>query len=249
MNSSATAFDARLVTAAEPAVFTEAELDGLPDPVRRYLRAAISPGTPLATAARLRMRGRLRLGRWLPFRATELLAPARGFRWSARVAGVISGADRCADGTAEMDWRLFGVVPVARAVGPDLARSAAGRAAGEGCWLPTALLPRYGTQWTAIDERQIRAELAVGGIGCVVDFFLDERDRIVRTTFDRWGDPDRTGHWGRYPFGFETTAYRSFGGLTVPAAGRAGWFPGTDRWAEGEFFRCELTDLRPVPPG
>jgi tRNA 2-thiouridine synthesizing protein A len=36
--------------AGPPAVFTQAELDGLPGPVRRYLRAAIAPGTPLATA-------------------------------------------------------------------------------------------------------------------------------------------------------------------------------------------------------
>ncbi|GAB3809228.1 hypothetical protein GCM10027605_43560 [Micromonospora zhanjiangensis] len=159
---------------------------------------------------------------------------------------MISGADRCVDGTAEMDWRLFGAVPVLRAVGPDLARSAAGRAAGEGCWLPTALLPRYGTRWTAVDRRHLRAELAVGGIGCAVDFVLDDRDRVARTVFDRWGDPERTGHWDWYPFGFEVTGYAGFGGLTVPAAGRAGWFPGTDRWRDGEFFRCVVSDLTPA---
>jgi hypothetical protein len=65
----------RLVRPSEAAVFTAAELGGLPDPVRRYLRAAIAPDTPLATAARFRMRGQIRLGRWLPFQAEELLAP------------------------------------------------------------------------------------------------------------------------------------------------------------------------------
>jgi hypothetical protein len=52
----------QLVRPSEPAVFTDAELNGLPDPVCRYLRAAIAPGTPLATAARLRMRGQIKLG-------------------------------------------------------------------------------------------------------------------------------------------------------------------------------------------
>lgn len=65
----------RLVQASEPAVFTDAEVAGLPDPVCRYLRAAIAPGTPLATAARIGMRGQIKLGRWLPFQAVELLAP------------------------------------------------------------------------------------------------------------------------------------------------------------------------------
>ena len=42
------------------------------------------------------------------------------------------------------------------------------------------------------------------------------------------------------------TGYRTFGGLTVPSAGRIGWFYGTDRWSEGEFFRFQLTDLEPM---
>jgi hypothetical protein len=54
-----------------PAVFTEAELDGLPQVVRRHLGAAIGPGRPLATSARLRMRGQLKLDRWLPFQAEQ----------------------------------------------------------------------------------------------------------------------------------------------------------------------------------
>ena len=41
-------------------VFSSAELEGLPEPVRRYPRTAIVPGTPLAVFARLRMRGRIK---------------------------------------------------------------------------------------------------------------------------------------------------------------------------------------------
>lgn len=44
-------------------VFAEGEVDGLPEPVRRLFRATIAPGTPLAPAARLRMRGEIRLKR------------------------------------------------------------------------------------------------------------------------------------------------------------------------------------------
>jgi len=34
----------------------------------------------------------------------------------------------------------------------------------------------------------------------------------------------------------------------IPSAGRAGWFYGTDRWSEGEFFRYEFTDFHLVTP-
>jgi hypothetical protein len=74
--------------------------------------------------------------------------------------------------------------------------------------------------------------------------------------FDRWGDPDGTGTWDLHPFGGEVTAYATFGGLSVPSAGRFGWFFGTDRWSQGEFFRYRITELqligqhsRPQIPG
>ena len=77
-----------------PAVFTESEIEGLPAPAQRYLRAAIAPGTPLAVAARLRMRGQIKVGRWVPFHAREDLAPLAGFRWTAAPAASSAASTR-----------------------------------------------------------------------------------------------------------------------------------------------------------
>jgi hypothetical protein len=68
-------------TAPVGAPFDPAELDGLPAPVQRYLTASIAAGTPASSVATLHMRGEIRLGRWIPFTATEVLAPHRGFLW------------------------------------------------------------------------------------------------------------------------------------------------------------------------
>jgi hypothetical protein len=228
-----------------PAGFSEVELDGPPEVVRRHLEAAIGPGTPLATSALLGMRGQLRLGRWLPFQAEQVLSPHHGFYWAARVAGLISGFDRYLDGQGELQWKLLGVLPVTRAEGPNVARSAVGRAAGEAMWLPTALLPRFGVEWEAADDRHVMARFALDGVAVDLQYELED-GRIRSVVFDRWGDPDRSGVWRLYPFGGEVTGYRTFGGLTVPSAGRIGWFFGTDRWSEGEFFRFQLTHLEPL---
>jgi hypothetical protein len=206
-----------------PAEFSEAELDGLPPAVRRHLQAAIAPGTPLATSARLEMRGQLRLGRWLPFRAEQVLAPHQGFHWAARVAGVIGGFDQYLDGRGQLRWKLLGLIPVMRADGPDVARSAVGRAAGEAMWLPTTLLPRFGVTWEAADDQHITARFSLDGSQVDLHYALEEDGRIRSVVFDRWGDPDRSGAWDWHPFGGEVTGYRSFGGVTVPApAGSAG---------------------------
>jgi hypothetical protein len=176
-----------------PAGFSEAELDGLPPAVRRHLQAAIAPGTPLATSARLEMRGQLKLGRWLPFWAEQILAPHQGFHWAARVAGVIGGFDQYLDGRGQLRWKLLGLVPVMRADGPDVARSAVGRAAGEAMWLPTALLPRFGVQWEAADDQHITARFSLDGSEVDLHYTLAEDGRIRSVVFDWWGDPDRSG--------------------------------------------------------
>ena len=205
----------RLLRPAEPGTFGDAELDGLPGPVRRHLAQAIAPGTPLAVSARLRMRGSIRVGRWLPFRARQVLSPHHGFMWAARAAGVIAGADRYVDGAGGMDWKMAGLVTVAHAGGPDYARSAAGRAAAEGMWVPTALLPRFGVHWSA-DADEVRAALRIGEVPVELRYRLDGGGRISSFALDRWGDPDGGGTFGWHPFGGEITGYRSFGGVTIP---------------------------------
>jgi hypothetical protein len=207
--------------------------------------ASIAPETPLATAVWLEMRGEIRLKGWTAFSGTELLAPHEGFLWTVR-AGAISGYDRYLAGEGEMRWRLLGLVPVMRASGPDVSRSAAGRAAAEAAWVPTSLLPRFGVGWSAVDDRHIVAELRLDGHEVELQLRLDEQAHIAACSFQRWGDPDGTGTFGLHPFGMEATAHRTFEGLTIPSAGHAGWHHGTERWEDGVFFRYEITDLRPL---
>jgi hypothetical protein len=236
--------EARLLQPPQPGSFTIAELEGMPEPARRYLAQAIAPGTPLASCAPLRMRGQLKVGRWLPFRARQVVNPHRGFVWAARAAGVIAGSDRYVDGIGSLDWKLLGLLTVAHAEGQDTSRSAAGRAGAEAIWLPTALLPRFGVRWSAGDHDRVTAHHRIGKVPVNVDYQLDQDGRLLWFVFDRWGDPDNTSTWGWHPFGGQVTGWRTFDGLTIPAAGRVGWFYGTDRWLTGEFFRYQITDLR-----
>jgi hypothetical protein len=172
--------------------------------------------------------------------------PAAGFVWSARAAGVISGSDRYVDGEGRASWRLAGLVPVMRAAGADVSRSAAGRAGAESVWLPTALLPCYGVRWTAESAARITAHFRVGTVPVQLRLRLDEGGRPLSFVFDRWGDPGGSGTWGWHPFGGEVTEHRTFNGITIPSAGRIGWYFGTDRWPEQQFFRYRITDLHLV---
>ncbi len=237
----------RLRRPADPGVFGDDELTGLPEPVTRYFRAAITPGAPLARSADLDMRGELKLNeRWLRLRAHEVLTPHDGLMWRARVAGVISGSDHCLDDHGAMDWKLFGLIPVVHADGPDVARSSAGRAAGEAVWVPTSLLPRFGVQWEASSDHDLTARFPIAQQDVTLDLRIDDAGVVEWARLDRWGDPDESGEFGFHPFGFQTTETRAVGPFRIPAVGSAGWFHGSDRWDEGEFFRCTITDLVPT---
>ena len=235
----------RLLRPAE-GEFSPEELDGLPEPVRRYFTAAIAPGTPLATSARLRMKGGIKVKKWLPFRARQVLSPQAGFVWAGRAGGLIVGSDSYVDGKGRLDWRIAGLITVAHAEGDDVSRSAAGRGGAEGIWLPTALLPRFGVRWSASAPERITAAYTLGETPLELHLRIDGEGRVLSLRFDRWGDPDNSGTFGEHPFGGEITDYATFDGLTIPAAGRLGWFYGSDRFAEGEFFRYEIVELELV---
>ena len=135
-----------------------------------------------------------------------------------------------------MRWSLLGL-PLLRAAGTDVTRSAAGRLAGETIWLPTALLPRTGTRWTAQGPDQIAVTHHLGATTTEVTYGLDTAGHITALAFDRWGDPDSTGTWAWHRFGGNLGGHRTHHGLTVPTTGRVGWHYGTNRWDTGEFFR------------
>ena len=231
---------------AGPATHRRSSADtvgGLPEPARRWLTHAIAPGTPLWSSVVLTMRGQIRLGSWRRFTAREVLAPSRGFIWAAtaRIAGLpLTGFDRHTAGVGQMRWSLFGLLPVVRASGVDITRSNAGRLAGEAVlWLPTAC---SAAAWAGgPDADTAVATWRLGDLDDAVHLRVGSTGRLEEFWLPRWGNPDGKG-FGRYPFGGLVEAERAFDGVTIAAQVRAGWWWGTDRQDEGEFFRATITD-------
>lgn len=87
-----------------------------------------------AEAVRLQMHGEIKLGRWFPFHAEQVLTGNNEFVWAATVSvwGLpIVGSDEYVGGKGRMRWHLLGWIPVAVADGPDVSRSAQGRMQAE----------------------------------------------------------------------------------------------------------------------
>jgi hypothetical protein len=218
----------------------------LPEPAQRYLKHAIAPGTLLARAVRLRMHGEIKLQQWLPFKAEQAIVWGRGFIWSATVhiyGMPIRGFDRLVDSEGAMRWKLLGLIPVMKASGPDITRSAAGRVAGESMWLPSVLCGED-VSWTEPDLSHLHASLTAHGEATELELFVDERGKLKSIRYPRWGNPGDSEF--RYvDFGALVEGESTFGGYTIPSRLRVGWYFGTDRFeSEGEFFRATIDGVQ-----
>ena len=109
---------------------------GLPEPARRWLSHAIAPGTPLWSSVELTMHGQIKLGRWRPFTARQVLTPPDGYIWAARtrLAGLpVTGYDRLGSGGGEMRWRLMRLIPVRTDWAPTSPAAPTGAWPGKSC--------------------------------------------------------------------------------------------------------------------
>jgi hypothetical protein len=210
------------------APYSREELAGLPDPVARYFRFALTPGQSVVSAARLKQTGQFALRRdaWTPFVATEYFSvEPRGFLWDARLRIAGLNALYIRDGYAGAQGAMYGAIaaaiPVVNERGTvQMATGELLRYLAELVFLPTALLPRAGISWTPIDQLSARVTLtdAATTVSCNVDFGTD--GEIIRISAMRYLGNDAAtltpwvGHFSNY---------RQIDGMMIPMTADVEW--------------------------
>jgi hypothetical protein len=242
-------------TATELA-FSPDKLSHLPAAAKRYLEHAIAPGTKIASAVRLKMHGEIKLKKWIPFTAEQVICWEHGLIWSATawMNGLpIVGSDRIIDGIGAMQWKLLGLFPVMTASGADITRSSVGRLQSESVCLPSVFCSND-VSWTSTESSELDSNLhssfVVQGERAELDFTIvgkaspleNRTGRLKTFKLPRWGNPD--GAEFRYvDFGGILEEEGTFCGYTIPTRLRIGWYFGTERFeSEGEFFRATIDD-------
>jgi hypothetical protein len=229
---------------ADGQIITERDLEGLPEPVGRWLRYSNVIGTAPPTTARLRQDGQFELeGRgWVPFAAEQYFTiDPPGFLWKAtfRMAPMVRviGRDRYRSGEGSIDMRVLSLVPVANKTGGGLNQGALLRFLGELQWLPGAALAPYVT-WEAVDSRSARATMTHGGVTAAMTFRFGADGRLLESSAIRYNDSrGRNERWVN-----RNDADQSFGGIRVPASGEARWEYDTGPYP---YIRWRITNIEP----
>jgi hypothetical protein len=219
-------------SAAAPERYDASQLEGLPAPVQRYFRAALTPGQAIVSAATIRMAGSFNMSttgeQWKPFTSRQRVTTRRaGFLWDARIGMLPGVAVRVVDsyiaGNGLLKASLQGLLTMADMQGGgDIARGEFMRYFAEAAWYPTALLPSQGVRWAAVDDRSANATLVDGPLTLTLLFRFDDAGLI-----ESFRAESRGGMVGKRmvqaPWEGCFSNYQVRDGMSVPLAGEVAW--------------------------
>jgi len=208
------------------------ELDGLPAPVQRYLRMALTSGAPMIAGARIRHAGTFNMdetgARWRSFTSDqEVIVQRPGFDWNARIAMApglfVNVHDAYAAGEGILHASLLGLVSVANLRGSsEMAVGQLLRFFAEAAWYPTALLPSQGVSWEPADDRSARATLTDGGTTVTLLFTFDRAGLIESVRAEARGR-SVGGKIVPTPWEGRFWDYAERDGVRVPLEGEVSW--------------------------
>ena len=209
--------------------YSERELACLPETVARYLRFALPDGHAVVQRARLRQSGHMRTAGgkpWAPFTAVEHLSVRPvGFLWDASWQGVPLVPTRIRDsylgGRGVTQVLVGGLLRSGSAETPEVASASLVRYLAEAAWVPTALLPRTGVEWSQLPEGRARATLHDHDTAASIDVEFGDDGRIEHVSAMRYRDVG--GRTVLTPWSARFFSYDRIAGMMIPRDATVEW--------------------------
>lgn len=247
---------AGLASTKDAPMVTEADLTRLPAPVQRYLRAVGVVGHPRVHNYQIHFTGRIRSGPqsdWMPFTAVQqsfVHPPTRLFLMTATMKGLpVQAFHKYVDGTATMDVKLLGAIPIVAASGSVMDKSEAVTVLNDMALLAPGTLLEPSIEWQTAGEHEaiaiyhstlhtVRATLVFGADGMLINFISDDRSR---------SSPDGKS-FTQLRFTTPVLDHRRHGAFRLSGLGEARWHAPEGEFAYGEFDPVDITFNASQPP-
>jgi hypothetical protein len=226
----------------------EADLAGLPDPVRCYVRASGALGRPRPTHAAAKWRGRIRGSEtdpWMELTAEQhdfFDEPSRFFLMEAERGGLpVDVLHVFAGQAASMRVRLLSLVPIVEAQGRDATRAETVTLLNDMCMLAPGSLASPAIRWESIDDRSARAHYTLGENTVSGTLVFDDACELVDfVSDDRLASSPDGEHFTRQRWSTPLWGYRNFGPYRAASHGEARWHPDEGSYA---YIELELVSL------
>ncbi|MCW5859565.1 MAG: hypothetical protein KIS63_14795 [Caldilineales bacterium] len=230
--------------AAADVVVSEAMLDDLPAPLRRYLTYSGVIGQPIPHTVRLHQVGQFRTAPtqpWLDITADEYYTVDEpGFVWDATfyMAGVpfMRIRDRYTDGEGNIRMTVWSLVPAMDRRSAGLNQGALLRYFNElATWFPAALL-KDNVTYRAIDDETAEVTFTDRGQSVSAILYVDAEGRLTNFIADRYQDGvDEYRRWAT-----PLTVYGEQAGLRLPLRGQGVWL---NPEGDFEYINLEVTEI------
>ena len=228
-----------------PEVISEADIEGLPEPVQRYLRYAQVIGKEKIRTVRLKQKGFFRQKEdqgWMPLNAEQYYTtdpPA--FIWNGNLRllqlPLLKGRDKFCEGKGNMFIKLLPFIKIADTSGYEIDQGTLVRYLNEIMWFPTAYLNDY-IEWEPIDSSSAKATISVEGLTASAILYFNEKGEMTNFVAERYMTVDDE-------FSLETWStpieeYREVHDIRIPTKGEGVW-----KLSSGDFnyIRVEIIDI------
>lgn len=231
----------------EPALLTEVELRGLPLPVQRWLRRIGVVGRPRVHSFRATFRAWIRSGpeeAWMtgPAEQYAFFHPVgRYFFMRAARWGVPAQVyHRYAAGTASMEARVAGLLPILDVRGSEMRRSETVTVLNDIFLFSPGAIPWLPLEWGESADGRVQVTFVNAGerVSAILDF--DEQGDLVGFLSE---DRSRFDGGDHHPVPWSTPV-RSFGefrGVRLPSEAEAWWMESGGRWS---YARLAVVNVR-----
>ena len=223
----------------------QADLEGLPPTVQRWLTFSQVVGKESISTARSKHSAVLQLKRdqgWMRAESEQYNTIEQpGFIWKAKITAApfihIVGRDKYVDGRGNMLIKALSLATVADSRGEEIDQGSLLRYLAEIVWMPTAALSDY-IQWEEIDDFNAKATMSYGGISAWGIFTINEQGEVIAFEAERYGEFN--GQYSMEVWSIALSQYREFSGIKIPTIGEVTW-----KLADGDFnwYNFELIEM------
>jgi len=222
---------------------TEEDLEGLPEPVQRYLRYTQIIGKERVRTVRLQQKGYFRTKesqKWMPFKAEEYFTvDTPGFLWYGRIQlfPFVSfyAIDKFYRDKGSLIVKLSSLIKVADAKGEGCDQAELLRFLSEIVWFPSAFLSEY-IRWKPINSDSARVTISVAEITASADVYFNKKGQITNFVAERYMDV--SGGMILKKWSTPIQEYTDINGVMVPVKGEGVW-----RLSSGDFPYVRITEI------
>jgi hypothetical protein len=220
-----------------PRRVTEKDLDGLPEPVQKYLRYAQIIGKERARTVRLKQKGFFRTKpdqKWKPLKAEEYFTvDPPGFLWYGKMGMfpfvTVSGIDKF------FIIKLMSAIKVEDISGEECDQAELVRYLNEMVWFPSAFLSDY-IHWEPINSESAKATISLAGLTASADLYFNQNGQITNFVAERYKDVGGGGILKKWFTPFKE--YAKINGVNVPVQGEGVW-----KLSSGDFSYVRITEI------